>query len=231
MGQLWDHVCGITRSCDSVAVHIIMCTSYFESQHFDLQRRGSDISKDPMNTNASDLPEDWKPPSWPFARFCFTGICLFALSEPDLEELWQKQEVARFVTLQALTFKMLVAPRLQTLDHTFQVDYQLLIYVAYLWGLLALGCEWLLFRTGLRLANDQSRGVGKFPESLTPEPETVQDDASHKLNRRFWRHNNSKRRIAALNKTPQEKFGHHGEDEKVVVYWAPSQHEHGPAVM
>ncbi|KAG1831656.1 hypothetical protein DFJ58DRAFT_736588 [Suillus subalutaceus] len=61
---------------------------------------GSNISNDPMETwaHASNkeiesqplgLPDDWRPPSHPFARFCFTQLCLVILGKPDLEELWQ----------------------------------------------------------------------------------------------------------------------------------------------
>ncbi|KAG1836764.1 hypothetical protein DFJ58DRAFT_749696 [Suillus subalutaceus] len=36
-----------------------------------------------------DLPDDWKLPSQPFARFCSTQLYLITLGKPDLEELWR----------------------------------------------------------------------------------------------------------------------------------------------
>ncbi|KAG1726110.1 hypothetical protein EDB19DRAFT_235779 [Suillus lakei] len=72
-------------------------SSSYQVSSFD---SGSEISKYPMETGACvsyeeiesqllDLPDDWKPPSHPFARFCFTQLCLITVGKPALEELWQ----------------------------------------------------------------------------------------------------------------------------------------------
>ncbi|KAG1867741.1 hypothetical protein F4604DRAFT_1776608 [Suillus subluteus] len=61
---------------------------------------GGDISEDRMEAGACapygkiqsqplDLPDDWKLPSQPFARFCSTQLYLITLGKPDLEELWR----------------------------------------------------------------------------------------------------------------------------------------------
>ncbi|KAG1831655.1 hypothetical protein DFJ58DRAFT_848190 [Suillus subalutaceus] len=71
---------------------VIIPSSLFDS--------GSNISKDPTKTWADapdgeiesrplDIPDDWRPPSHLFARFCFTQLCLIILGKPDLGELWQ----------------------------------------------------------------------------------------------------------------------------------------------
>lgn len=61
---------------------------------------GDNISKGPMEISVCathgkiqsqplDLPDDWKMPSQPFVRFCFSQLLLITLGKPDLEELWQ----------------------------------------------------------------------------------------------------------------------------------------------
>ncbi|KAG2354180.1 hypothetical protein BDR07DRAFT_629705 [Suillus spraguei] len=49
-----------------------------------------DISKELMEMSQPlDLPDDWKMPSQPLARFCFSQLLLITLGKPDLEGLWQ----------------------------------------------------------------------------------------------------------------------------------------------
>ncbi|KAG1803964.1 uncharacterized protein BJ212DRAFT_1591102 [Suillus subaureus] len=76
------------RDQDTITISACSCDS------------GGDISKDPMEAGAYapygrtesqplDLPDEWKLPSEPVARFCFTQFYLITLGKPDLEELWQ----------------------------------------------------------------------------------------------------------------------------------------------
>ncbi|KAG1831657.1 hypothetical protein DFJ58DRAFT_848192 [Suillus subalutaceus] len=64
----------------------------------------SDTSEEPATTSFSlpsplheetesqlpELPDDWKPPTEPDARYHFTSFCQLMVGEPTLEKLWQE---------------------------------------------------------------------------------------------------------------------------------------------
>ncbi|KAG2123518.1 hypothetical protein BD769DRAFT_909907 [Suillus cothurnatus] len=117
---------------------------------------GSDISKDLMKILADapdgemesqllDIPDDWRPPSHPFARVFYTQLCLVTLGKPDLEELWKdvSHEAGWYKVMGIQFWKGL---NLEGSWHPFVVVYKEILQRACIFPcyFVYLTCKWIL---------------------------------------------------------------------------------------